>query len=131
MDAVDTIREQIFTDYQYNVAKRDVENFLSTHAAAIGSFYVEMGKPWNIFVPISRVSYALLTSFLENREKLQSFDSDFRSQEEWLEIVQKMKRAFEVILLEEDGDYLMGDKEYKEVEEGLQLFGKYLRSLWD
>lgn len=126
-----SIQNQIFKDYGYNVSQSDIDKFLEDHAAAIASFYVEMGKPWNIFVPISRVSFALLTSFLENREKLQSFDPDFRSQEEWLETVQKMKRAFEIILLDEDGDFLFKKEDYEDVGEGLQLFGKYLRSLWD
>jgi hypothetical protein len=126
------IKKQIREDYGYGVEQSDIDKFLEEHAKAIGSFYVEMGKPWNIFIPISRVSYALLTSFLKNRDKLQSLDPDFRSQDEWLDTVEKMKRAFEVILLEEDdGDFLATKKDYEDVAEGLQLFGKYLRSLWD
>ena len=53
----------------------------------------------------------------------------FKNEEEWVECIDKMIRAFEIVI--EDDFYGTLDEEEKEKKEGLELFSKYLEALWN
>ncbi len=48
---------------------------------------------------------------------------------EWNRIITKMIVAFELIIRDGNGEFL-SNEEYKLIDEGLNLFAKYLRNLW-
>lgn len=49
---------------------------------------------------------------------------------EWVRILDKMIRAFKLIIDDNDRDELVSNEEWQEVSEGLELFSKYFRNLW-
>ena len=54
---------------------------------------------------------------------------DFKGMAEWNQAIQKMIDAFQLLI---DKDNLIFTKEQKEtIDQGLELFGKYFRYLWD
>ena len=59
--------------------------------------------------------------------KKHGWPDDFESQEDWNEAIQKMIDAFE--LLNHITTYT--DEEEQTIEEGLELFCKHFRNLWD
>jgi hypothetical protein len=50
-------------------------------------------------------------------------------EEEWDEILDKMIKAFE-LLTKENGAFMLTEGEYKEFEEGMDLFRKWFLALW-
>ena len=52
------------------------------------------------------------------------------STEEWLEIVWKMVRAFDLLEMDAAGEIKLTDKDWKEITEGCELFHKWLHDLW-
>ena len=52
------------------------------------------------------------------------------TQDEWEEIIGQMIRAFELAVMEADGDILTDD-EYAEVDKGLHLFTTWYFHLWN
>ena len=59
--------------------------------------------------------------------KKHGWPADFEDQEDWNEVIQKMIDAFE--LLKQITTY--SEEEEQTIEEGLDLFCKYFRNLWD
>ena len=51
--------------------------------------------------------------------------------EAWNSIVDKMIWSFEAILAEDEKEELYTVQENNQIQEGLDLFGKYYRNLWD
>jgi len=52
------------------------------------------------------------------------------TQEKWVEIIEQMIRAFELSIMEGDGDILTED-EYVEVDRGLHLLAEWYFHLWN
>jgi hypothetical protein len=52
----------------------------------------------------------------------------FDKPEEWDIILDKIIKALE--LIKKDDTDILGDKEWKQVDQGLKLFAKWFRSLW-
>lgn len=52
---------------------------------------------------------------------------DFKDMREWNNTIQKMTDAFELMKY----DYIYSEEEEHTIEQGLDLFRKYFRSLWD
>lgn len=50
--------------------------------------------------------------------------------DEWLDIVKRMAKSFELILTE-DMKEECDENYYKQIDEGLELFAKYFMQLWD
>lgn len=65
------------------------------------------------------------------KEVKHGYPSELADEHEWNAIMDKMIKAFHIIV--NDENYPSGyDRELqKEIEEGLMLFGKYFQSLWD
>lgn len=58
-------------------------------------------------------------------------EEDFnKAEKEWVRIINKMIRAFTLIVGENDNFELLNDREWKEINEGLDLFRKYFTNLW-
>lgn len=112
--------------------KKDRINYLKKY----GFSNVEL---WNLDITIALFVYPRLVKF---REDAHTFPGNMTFKE-WQEILDKMILAFRRIIeddcgydLKTGGEYLGYDNnEYQkiqeEIKEGLELFGKYLRSLWN
>ena len=79
---------------------------------------------WNLDQTLAKIIYPALVSF---KEKLNTYPSDL-TLEEWEANIDKMIFSFNQIAT--DDIYLTG-KDENEIQEGLDLFAKYFRALWN
>ena len=97
------------------------------------SVVIEDHDMWNLDHTLSLVIHPSLLKF---KEKLNGHPSHV-TLEEWEIILDKMIWSFGQIVNwnEEEPDYLHSKEEYDayhaKIQEGLDLFGKYFRNLWD
>lgn len=80
-------------------------------------------EAWNLYYSLALEIYPRLCYF---RERTLAYPAEADSIEEWYEILDKMIRAFKLILIDDRRD----DEKFKEVEEGLRLFAKWYLALW-
>ena len=90
---------------------------------------------WSADHTLALIIYPLLQRFQEHIGGYAIVDDEdistrLSDEKRWYLVVEKMKRAFELILKEEDVIALT-DEEHSEIKEGLRLFGKYYRALWN
>ena len=97
---------------------------------------------WNLNSFIIKKVHAPLKEFVQNYETHgMSLPYEFSSDPAtWLEILKKIELAFDSMWddeFESDNRFTTGLSDeakvehYKKVEEGITLFGKYMRDLWD
>lgn len=79
---------------------------------------------WNLDHTIATF---ILPRLIKFRETNQGHPGIFESQEQWNEVLDKMILAFKKILEEFDTVDITNEDG---IEEGLELFAKYFRSLW-
>lgn len=53
------------------------------------------------------------------------------TQQEWLEILEKIHRALDLMVTSDGAYFMLSDDQTKEIHEGLGLFQEHLFSLWD
>ena len=80
-------------------------------------------ETWDLSYSLALEIYPRLCYF---REHTLGYPPGADSKEEWDEILDKMIRAFKLILINDRHD----DEKFKEVEEGLGLFAKWYLALW-
>lgn len=80
---------------------------------------------WGLYCTVTDISLPVLVWMKENAR---GYPAQLNSMEEWQEILGKMITAFEIIKRD---DWEEQDKRQKELQEGLDLFAKYFRNLWD
>lgn len=80
-------------------------------------------ETWNLYYSLALEIYPRLCYF---REHTLAYPVEADSEEEWGEILDKMIRAFKLILIDDRRD----DEKFKEIEEGLSLFAKWYLALW-
>ena len=80
-------------------------------------------ETWDLYYSLALEIYPRLCHF---REIAGGYPPGADSKEEWDEILDKMIRAFKLILIDDRRD----DEKFKEVEEGLGLFAKWYLALW-
>ena len=80
-------------------------------------------ETWDLYCSLALEIYPRLCYF---REIAGGYPPEADSEEEWGEILDKMIRAFKLILIDDRRD----DEKFKEVEEGLRLFAKWYLALW-
>lgn len=80
-------------------------------------------ETWGLYHSLALEIYPRLCYF---REHTLAYPAEVDSEEEWDEILDKMIRAFKLILIDDRRD----DKKFKEVKEGLRLFAKWYLVLW-
>ena len=66
----------------------------------------------------------------ENWSHKNDFPIIDKGMKEWNEAIQKMIDAFE-LLVDEEKYGVFTDEEEQAIDQGLELFGKYFRYLWD
>lgn len=97
------------------------------------SIVIEDHDVWNLDWTLSLIIYPSLVKF---KEKLTGHPSHI-TDAEWQEFLDKMIWSFGQIAswLPEEPDYLHSKEEYDayhaKIQEGVDLFGKYFRNLWD
>lgn len=79
-------------------------------------------ETWNLYYSLALEIYPRLCYF---RERTIAYPLGL-NEKEWDEILDKMIRAFKLILIDDCHD----DEKVKEVEEGLRLFAKWYLELW-
>lgn len=84
---------------------------------------------YNVGHSIARYSKSLIKEWLKT--DIVSHPWNFKNIDEWKNALNKMYRAFELIDKEYDDVYIYSPKEHKEIKEGLKLFSKYIRNMWD
>ena len=83
-----------------------------------------------------RLDYFLATKILPplkafRKQKLSSYPgNEIKTPKEWLKALDKMIYSFEFIIKDGEGD-VKYPKDITKITEGLELFGKYFRALWD
>lgn len=82
---------------------------------------------WNLDVYLAGIIYPRLCYFKKHHS---GWPAEFKSDKEWKEILDKMIYSFESILNEAHSDKRI-PYDRAQVQEGLELFGKYFRALWD
>ncbi len=84
---------------------------------------------WNLDSTICEWLLPRLKAF---KEKTIGYPHDFNSFDEWKETIQKMINAFELHNSDLPNNFSIENfkKEEKLIQEGFELFGKYLNSLW-
>lgn len=80
-------------------------------------------ETWDLYYSLALEIYPRLCYF---REHTFGYPPGADSEEEWGEILDKMIRAFKLILIDDRRD----DEKFQEVEEGLRLFAKWYLALW-
>lgn len=80
---------------------------------------------WNLDVTIAKFIVPRLEYFIEHHH---GYPCDL-TEEEWIIILNKMINSFNII--SESRGSLIYETYDSEVQEGLELFAKYFRSLWD
>ena len=80
-------------------------------------------ETWDLYYSLALEIYPRLCYF---REHTLGYPPEADSKEEWDEILDKMIRAFKIILIDDRRD----DEKFKEVEEGLNLFAEWYLALW-
>ena len=83
---------------------------------------------WNTYQAIAELIVPRLRTFKEHDKH--GFCPDFKGMKEWNEAIQKMIDAFE-LLVDEEKYGVFTDEEEQAIDQGLGLFGKYFRYLWD
>jgi hypothetical protein len=87
---------------------------------------------WNTGPAIIKFGYPLIKAYVEMDKCGHPMGM---SREEWDGILQKILFAFEASNLEETDFFkyldLEYDKRHKEIQEGFELFGKYIQTMWD
>lgn len=83
-------------------------------------------ETWSLDVSLAHFMAPRLKAF---RKMAAGYPMCFKDMKSWLRTVQKMERAFRLIIQEGDGKVL-DEKRRKQEERGLDLFRKYLGSLW-
>ena len=89
---------------------------------------------WDMDVTLAKYISSGLKQFLnyvETKEELPGYPSDFKSLEEWHESINKMIWSFEEITKREHINYRKDEEYRKKIQEGLNLFAKYFQSLWE
>ena len=82
-------------------------------------------ETWSLFNTISNFTLPRLKEF---KELKCGYPACFDKPEEWDIILDQIIKALE--LIKKDDTDILGDKEWKQVDQGLKLFAKWFRSLW-
>lgn len=96
---------------------------------------------WNFDYTIAKFMAPRMKVFIENvREhggvpiRLTKEDgSDPRNEQafaEWILILKKIQRAFQLMIDEENAEKIYTQEQYDQMDEGLKLFGEWYKSLW-
>lgn len=88
---------------------------------------VSPDETWSLDVSLAHFMAPRLKAFRQYANGYPA--AHFKDMKAWLRAVRKMERAFRLIIQEGDGKVL-DEKRRKQEERGLDLFGKYLCSLW-
>lgn len=84
-------------------------------------------ETWSLDVSLAHFMAPRLKAFRQYANGYPA--AHFKDTKSWLRTVRKMERAFRFIMLEGEGKVL-NEKQSRQEEEGLDLFRKYLCSLW-
>ncbi len=95
-----------------------------------------MNEVWGLNMAVLDFVYPRIKAFKE--ENTHGYPCKLETYEEWQEIVDKIVNAFELWHEDEYGTqerdeeyYKNYEKRWEEITEGLELFGRWLPSLWD
>lgn len=80
-------------------------------------------ETWDLYYSLALEIYPRLCYF---REHTLAYPAEADGEDEWDEILDKMIRAFKLILTDDRRD----EEKFKEAEEGLKLFAKWYLALW-
>lgn len=123
---------EAFTDGLWSLRKRDFEqaHFFFSRAFWWTRQYLKLGfceaDLWCLETHLAELIAPRLRKFAEWFEG-RSRPPNLETSEEWVAIVNKIARAFEIVA----ADCILSREEVEEAEEGLDLFRKYFRDLWD
>lgn len=84
---------------------------------------------WSLDYTLAKWIIPRLERFKEIHPSIVHLSEFEKTEKEWILIINKMIRAFTLITYETDR-YVLNDKEWKEINEGLDLFRKYFINLW-
>lgn len=116
LDIIDLRLKYLFFSIYYNI--------IHTIQRVIRGFSDD--ELWNLDVTIAKFVLPRLKRF---RKNINGYPGDFKDENEWYDVLDKMIQAFDLIA--ESGYYLPNDKNYRIIEDGLDLFRKYYSCLWD
>ena len=88
---------------------------------------VSPDETWSLDVSLAHFMVPRLKAFREYANGYPA--AHFKDMPAWLRAVRKMERAFRLIIQEGEGKVL-NERQSRQEEEGLDLFRKYLCSLW-
>ena len=88
-----------------------------------------MRELWNLDYTLAKYILPRLIKFQENNNM--SYPSEFKNSKEWHKCIDKMIWSFDFIVNDRDLESKDIVKDCKKCGEGLELFGKYFRDLWD
>jgi predicted RNase H-like nuclease (RuvC/YqgF family) len=84
---------------------------------------------WSLDDTIAKFVYPRL---VELKKVKHGYPSELKDEHEWVAIMDKMIRAFEIMHNDEYYPSVAYDKKTQgEIDEGLKLFAKYFQNLWD
>jgi len=88
---------------------------------------------WSLDYTLAKVIAPAIARLRRDSQVVRSHPSDLETYEQWDDVLAKMQRAFEMVV--ELDDVEMGvvgpDRERNAlIQEGLEMFAKYFRSLW-
>ena len=86
----------------------------------------DVSETWSFDATISKFIYPRMKVFLEDTKRLGIHPADLNSVDEWVDIIEKMIKGFELLTL----DRIKTDDENKIIEEALDLFREHFHSLW-
>ncbi len=89
---------------------------------------VSAHRKWNVDYALAWDTLASLAYF--RKHNVNSYDPSFESWEDWQETIKKMENSFYMIL-KDMIQYGISVKDLEAYNEGMELYIKYFRSLWD
>ncbi len=89
---------------------------------------IDVSETWNLDFTLSHLILPRLEIF---RDNLHGYPSNLKSMKEWKKILNKMIYSFKSSINDYENLESDSKKEFKKIQEGFDLFGKYYMNLWD
>ena len=96
-----------------------------------GYDYIKDEDLWSLDITLAKYILPRLIRFKETN--INSYPPDFKSVDEWHNVIDKMIKAFEIVV-KDDWRYVgheEAEKKNKEYQDGINLFAEYFTELWD